>query len=78
MVVTATELKNNLGKYLDMASSQSILINKNGKPIAALVAPQTATTSPSERMTSLFGILPQNVSVEEARHIREEEKWELC
>lgn len=78
MVVTATELKNNLGKYLDMASSESVLINKNGKPIAALVPPQTATTSPSERMTSLFGILPQSVSLEDARSIREEEKWGLC
>ena len=30
MIITATELKNNLGKYLEMAESQDIFITKNG------------------------------------------------
>ena len=36
MIVTATELKTNLGKYLELASSQDIFITKNGKSIARL------------------------------------------
>ena len=38
--ITATELKTNLGKYLDYAAYEDIQINKNGKPIAMLVFPK--------------------------------------
>lgn len=31
MVITASELKNNLGKYLDLAQREDIYITKNGK-----------------------------------------------
>lgn len=31
MIVTATEFKSNLGKYLEMAASQDIFITENGK-----------------------------------------------
>ena len=31
MIVTATEFKQNLGKYLEMAMKQDIFITKNGK-----------------------------------------------
>ena len=30
MVVNATELQNNFGKYLEMASGQEMIITKNG------------------------------------------------
>lgn len=78
MVVTATELKQNLGKYLELAATQDVLISKNGKPVATLVSPRppVASSRPS-RMKSLFGILPSTASIEEARTIREEEKWGL-
>ncbi len=39
MIITATELKLNLGKYLDMSSYEDILITKNGKIIAKLSQP---------------------------------------
>ena len=39
MIVTATEFKTNLGKYLEMATSQDIFITKNGKSIARLTSP---------------------------------------
>ncbi len=38
MIVTATEFKTNLGKYLEMATSQDIFITKNGKSIARLTS----------------------------------------
>ena len=36
MIVTATEFKSNLGKYLDMVATQDVYITKNGKNIARL------------------------------------------
>ena len=36
MIITATEFKTNLGKYLEIAASQDIFITKNGKSIARL------------------------------------------
>lgn len=74
MTITATELKNNLGHYLALAATEDVVISKNGKPIARLTSPFSTR---SERMQSLFGILPSDVSVEEARAIRGEEKWGL-
>ena len=38
MIVTATEFKSNLGKYLDMAATQDVYITKNGKSIARLTS----------------------------------------
>ena len=37
MVVTATELKMNLGRYLSEVTNEEVTISKNGKPIAKLV-----------------------------------------
>ena len=31
MIVTATEFKSNLGKYLDMVATQDVYITKNGR-----------------------------------------------
>lgn len=39
MYISATELKNNLGKYLDLASTEDIFITKNGKVISKLSSP---------------------------------------
>lgn len=39
MIITATEFKNNLGKYLQMAAAQDIFITKNGTSIARLTSP---------------------------------------
>ena len=33
MTITATKLKNNLGKYLILAATEDIFITKNGKTI---------------------------------------------
>lgn len=31
MVITASELKNNLGKYIDLAETEDIFVTKNGQ-----------------------------------------------
>src|SRR5690554_1858130 len=36
MKVTATEIKNNLGKYLKISANEDIIITKNGHEIACL------------------------------------------
>lgn len=67
MFITATELKNNLGKYLDLAAKEDIIITKNGKRIAKL------TSVTEDKMTiakSLIGILPSDVTLEEAKEER--------
>lgn len=43
MQITATELKNRLGHYLEMVNSDDIWVTKNGKPIAKLVNPNISS-----------------------------------
>ena len=73
MVITATELKSNLGKYLDMAEYEDILISKNGRVAAKLCNPFADRV---ELARSLIGILPSSVTAEEARNARMERKWQ--
>ena len=56
MMVTATELKSNLGHYLDAVQHEDVLIGKNGRIVAKLTNPYAER---SDAMKSLFGILPQ-------------------
>ena len=63
MSVTATELKMNLGKYLLLAETEDIYITKNGKIIAKLTNPNQDRVDIAE---SLFGILPDDITLEEA------------
>lgn len=64
MSITATELKNNLGKYLLLSATEDIFITKNGKVVAKLTNPYQDRV---ETAKSLFGILPQDADVEAAR-----------
>ncbi len=42
MVVTATEFKANLGKYLELIAKEDIFITRNGKTVAKVVNPQVS------------------------------------
>ena len=64
MSITATELKENLGKYLLMAATEDIFITQYGKVVAKLTTPMQDRVAIAE---SLFGILPQRMTLEEAR-----------
>lgn len=64
MSITATELKNNLGKYLLLSATEDIFITKNGKVVAKLTNPHQDRV---EIAKSLFGILPKDADLEEAR-----------
>ena len=64
MSITATELKANLGKYLLLAASEDVFITQYGKIVAKLTNPFQTRVEIAE---SLFGILPQATTLEEAR-----------
>ena len=72
MSITATELKANLGKYLVLAATEDILITQYGKVIAKLSNPFQSRMDIAE---SLFGILPQSLTYEEAK---DERLREVC
>ena len=64
MSITATELKNNLGKYLMLAATEDIFITQNGKIVAKLSNPHQDRVDMAK---SLFGILPADITLEEAK-----------
>ena len=67
MSITATELKENLSKYLKLAETEDIYITKNGKVVAKLSNPNTDKVKIAE---SLIGILPQDITLEDAQKER--------
>ena len=64
MSITATELKKNLGKYLEISIREDVYITRNGKVIAKLTNPYQDRV---EIAQSLFGILPKDADLKEAR-----------
>ena len=54
MQVSSTELKTNLGKYLDLLNNEDIIITRNGRKIAKLVKEEDDALAD---LRSLFGIL---------------------
>ena len=69
MSITATELKQNLGKYLLLSAKEDILITKNGKIVAKLTNPNQNKVNMAK---SLFGILPEDASLDDAKAERYE------
>lgn len=67
MLITATELKNNLGKYLLLAETEDIYITKNGKVVAKLSNPKQDRANLAK---SLFGILPADMTLEDTKEER--------
>lgn len=67
MSITATELKQNLGKYLLLSATEDVYITKNGKVVAKLSNPYQDRVDMAK---SLFGSVPQDVSFEDAMQER--------
>ena len=68
MVITATELKANIGYYLGLASKDDVFITKNGKLVAKISKP---VQDKQAILDSLVGITAHNpVSLEEAKRER--------
>lgn len=67
MSISATELKNNLGKYLIISATEDVFITKNGKVVAKLTNPYQDRV---ETAKSLFGILPKDADIEGSKRER--------
>lgn len=67
MSITATELKENLSKYLTLAATEDVFITQYGKVVAKLSNPFQDRVDVAK---SLFGILPQTMTYEEAMNER--------
>ena len=68
MLVTATEFKSNIGKYLTLVVDEDIFITKNGKSVAKL---SSTKQDKVDIMKSLFGVIPNDgTTLEQARKER--------
>ena len=67
MSITATELKNNLSKYLLLSATEDVYITRNGKVISKLTNPFQARVDIAK---SLFGVIPAAITLEQAREER--------
>ena len=54
--ITATELKRNFGKYMDLGQKEEIVVTHRGKPIFKII-PQKVDLA--KRWESVFGTLPR-------------------
>ena len=64
MQITATELKNNLGKYLALAEQEDIQITKNGRSTVKLSGTNKERLN---RVRSVYGTLSNDISLDQAR-----------
>lgn len=67
MSITTAELELNLSKYLLLAQTEDVFITRNGKVIAKLTNPYQDRVDAAK---ALFGVIPSDVTVEEAREER--------
>ena len=67
MSITATELKNNLSKYLLLSATEDVYITRNGKVISKLTNPFQSRVDIAK---SLFGVIPADITLEQAREER--------
>lgn len=67
MYITVTELELNFDKYLNLVEKEDIFITENGKVIAKMTNPNADKRA---LVDSLFGIIPADITLEEAREER--------
>ncbi len=67
MIVTATDFKTNLGRYLSLLQTEDIFITKNGKTVAKMVNPNVSAVD------AISGILEGKVPDDfDVRTLRDE------
>ena len=73
MLITLSDLKTNVGKYVDLADTEDVIITKYGKPAAKIIRydkePWYLKKLP-EKITSvdsLFGTLPNDIDLDDVR-----------
>jgi prevent-host-death family protein len=68
MVITATELKANIGQYLNAVSEDEVYITRNGKVVAKLSSPVMDKQAVLDRLVGITA--PNPVSLKEAKRKR--------
>lgn len=67
MTITATELKENLHKYMHLSNKEDIYVTSNGKIVTKLSNP---FQDRKERLEALFDSIPDDLTIKEAREER--------
>ena len=83
MIVNATELKNNLGKYLRLSAREEIVVTSNGRYVARLTAYEDAGATPAAggmagESAEAYDYAPRKATYEEFLRLTEnsEERYE--
>ena len=64
MIISSSEFKTNMGRYLSLVDKEDIIITRNGKRVARLIAVKEDKVAIAK---SLIGVLPGTVTKEEAK-----------
>ena len=76
IIATATEVKNNFGKYMEhILAGDEVLITKNGKEIGRIVPKGVVSQTLTQ---SLAGIVAEDVDYEEEKMKALRSKYELA
>ncbi len=73
MQISLSDLKINVGKYVDLAETEEVIITKYGKPAAKIIRYDREpwyTKQMPEKITSieqLFGTLPSDVDLDDVK-----------
>ena len=67
MIVTATQFKQNLGRYLDLAAEQDIYITRHGRETVRVAGPVSERVA---LLDHLAGIAKSDTSLDQAREER--------
>jgi len=67
MIITATEFRNRVGKYLKAAQNDDIIISKNGKHIAKLTALKEDDYPATQNLIGVFEKAP-DYSIKDVKH----------
>ena len=54
MIINSSDFQNNVGKYLDLAEGQEIVITRNGSPVARLLGMNKTISFLSDRLVGLI------------------------
>ena len=74
-IATATEMQNNLGRYLAMVQDgKEIIVTKNGKEVGRFIPREKAVSYLTD---SLAGILKGDTEIDKAREQSLKEKYEV-
>ena len=67
MLVNSSDFQNNVGKYLDLANDQEIIITRNGSSVARLLGMNKTVSFLSDR---LVGLIPTDADEDTAKSER--------